>query len=142
DLPNLAFAHAEALGHQPSRLGHVHLVVLGVHESQENLLTAVFGKLRVVWALGHGNSFGFTQQPGGGSYPEIKAFAKLMWNGWGRERPHGKGGLGEVFVALDQELNREVALKEIQDQHTDDPHSRGRFVRARSWAPLAWRTST
>jgi WD40 repeat protein/serine/threonine protein kinase len=44
-------------------------------------------------------------------------------------RPHARGGLGEVFIALDQELHREVALKEIQGRHADDLDSRCRFLR-------------
>jgi serine/threonine-protein kinase len=43
-------------------------------------------------------------------------------------RPHARGGLGEVFVARDTELNREVALKQILDHHAGDQGRRARFM--------------
>ena len=43
-------------------------------------------------------------------------------------RHHARGGLGEVFVAEDCELHREVAFKQILQEHADDCNSRARFL--------------
>ena len=41
---------------------------------------------------------------------------------------HARGGLGEVWVARDIELNREVALKQIQEKQADSLQNRTRFL--------------
>jgi len=50
-------------------------------------------------------------------------------------RPHARGGLGEVFLARDGELDREVALKEMREEFADDSGCCWQFW---FWAAAVW----
>jgi hypothetical protein len=55
-------------------------------------------------------------------------------------RPHARGGLGAVFVALDEELHREVALKQILDHTMPTTRSAGSGSSWRPRSPAGWST--
>jgi tetratricopeptide (TPR) repeat protein len=60
-----------------------------------------------------------TRRPAAGKSGTARRFRIL--------RPHASGGLGEVFIAQDEELNREVAVKQLHLRHADSPEQRQRF---------------
>jgi serine/threonine protein kinase/tetratricopeptide (TPR) repeat protein len=106
------------------------LIPLDAHYRAQNGATphaeeyhARFPMLQLPW-ITRAMAVGSSQQSPGPMVPERRvsgARYRVL-------RPHAKGGLGEVFVAEDNELHRTVALKEIQADHADNPESRDRFL--------------
>jgi WD40 repeat protein/tetratricopeptide (TPR) repeat protein/tRNA A-37 threonylcarbamoyl transferase component Bud32 len=68
---------------------------------------------------------------GTGAAGPTTAAVGAVTSGGGRFRIlrfHDRGALGEVYVARDEELHRDVALKQIRHEHADDAQRRARFL--------------
>jgi len=69
-----------------------------------------------------------TTQPGVSRAHRITAVGPQSDGRFRVVKMHAKGGLGQVSLAVDEELSREVALKELQGKFADDEQNRIRFV--------------
>jgi serine/threonine protein kinase len=66
--------------------------------------------------------------PGATQAPSTGCTSERLSERYQIVRLHAQGGLGQVFLAHDRDLGRDVAIKEIRTAYVHEPESRNRFV--------------
>jgi serine/threonine protein kinase/tetratricopeptide (TPR) repeat protein len=121
-LDALVEEHLAAHGQDPQRsLTAIRSPLSLIHDLQELSDPGVRASLALLCAAGRGRDIPDTRPPSQAPPSSAEPRFRIL-------RPHARGGLGEVFLAHDQELQRDVALKEIQTRHADEASSRARFL--------------
>jgi len=92
---------------------------------QANAIDGAFGRY-----MDDGTADHIPNPGSGNSYASTQTFrrATQVTNRYRVLYPHRQGGLGLISVAMDQEVNREVAFKELLERHADNPDSQMRFL--------------
>ncbi|WP_165248378.1 serine/threonine-protein kinase [Paludisphaera soli] len=113
-LANLASAHYEAHGRDLERsLAAWNVATIPIDGSRAVDPTSMLTTLAE-------GGLGATAPAGPGRHPLDERYELI--------RIHAKGGIGQVWKARDRQLQREVALKELQPRLADREDLRGRFL--------------
>ena len=96
---------------------------------RSNIITIDFPNTSTTWSTSAWEKLFGRIEPVTGDQPDTRIQPQAIQARYFKQSLHRQGGIGRIWIAHDSNLNRAVALKDLQPQYTEDPAVRERFVR-------------